>query len=460
MRFLRHLSRTFARCAPLLVLAAGLLQAQILAPTENLQLRCDYARFRGDDKNMYIQVYYSLSQRAITYKQEDAGFKGGIELTLLALIKDSVVYADRWMVPHVVKDTTSLGSGMNLIGATSFGLPEGEYTLKVIGRDKQNGVRRDSLLLRLPVKMIPDDRMSLSDIELASSIKQHGNPSSPFYKNTLEVVPQPEGLYGENQKVFLYAEAYNLQKGGTNGEYHIRILVYDAVGREVISRERARKRSAESTVILENFGVDQLKSGTYTLALGLLDAEKKIVASTGKKFFVYNRKLGTDSTLQAATRSGSMSEYASIPEAELDQEFDVARYESSDYEKSQYKALKSVEAKRRFMSDFWARRPIGHKQEYLARVAHANSNFAALGRKGYQTDRGRVYIVYGAPSDNERHPNESEYRPYEIWTYQEIQGGVIFVFVQRSNVGEYELVHSTHRNELHDDNWMQYAQMR
>jgi GWxTD domain-containing protein len=441
------------------IAAGSLVQAQILTASEPLQLRCDYARFRGDDENMYIEVYYSVSQKSLTYKHEEGGFKGAIELTMLAMAKDSVVYADRWLIPHIIKDTSTMRSGMNLIGAAKFGLPEGEYTLKVLSRDKLNPGRKDSLQLRLPVKMTPGDKMALSDIELASSIKQHGNRESPFYKNTLEVVPQPEGLYGEDQKLYFYAEAYNLLNGGAGSEYQIKTLVYDAVGREVISRERTRKRSSESNVILDNFGVDQLKSGTYSLVVGLLDSAKKVVATSGKKFYVYNRKLGIDSSMVTAGRSGSMSEYASVPEADLDQEFDYARYEATDAERSQYKSLRAADAKRKFLSEFWARRPLGHKQEYLARVSYANMNFAAMGRKGYQTDRGRVYIVYGPPSDYERHPSESEYRPYEIWTYQEIQGGVIFAFVQRANIGEYELVHSTHRNELHDESWRQYAQL-
>ncbi len=80
-------------------------------------------------------------------------------------------------------------------------------------------------------------------------------------------------------------------------------------------------------------------------------------------------------------------------------------------------------------------------------------NFAVMGREGYRADRGRVHIVYGPPDDIERHPNETDSRPYEIWSYNNIQGGVIFVFVQKNSGGDYELVHSTHRNELRDDNW-------
>jgi hypothetical protein len=93
----------------------------------------------------------------------------------------------------------------------------------------------------------------------------------------------------------------------------------------------------------------------------------------------------------------------------------------------------------------------------MKRVERSNADFSMLGREGYRTDRGRVHITYGTPDDVERHPNEPDMKPYEVWSYNNIQGGVIFVFLQRNQGGDYELVHSTHRNELHDENWQMYA---
>jgi GWxTD domain-containing protein len=435
-------------------------RTQTIAPNEALRLRADYARFRGDEKNMFVEVYYSIPQRSLTYKAEEAGFKGGVDVTLMIMQKDSMVYGDRWVVPHTMKDTSENKAGMNLVGLTSIGLPEGEYTLKMIGRDRHNISRKDSLTMRLPLRMLSETTMVISDIELATNIKQQGNKASPFYKNTLEVVPSPEGVYSEDQKLFYYVEAYNLLAGDMSGDYFIKTVVFDAIGREVISRERTRKRSSESSVVVDNVSVEQFRSGTYTLAVGLLNSDKKVLSSTGKKFYVYNRKLGIDSSLNASTRSGSIGEYAGVEEPELNREFDWARYEATDAEKSQFKVLKGADTKRKFLAEFWARRPFDLKQEYLKRVAYANTAFNILQRQGYLTDRGRVYITYGPPSDFDRHPNESEYRPYEVWTFQDIQGGVVFAFVQRSPGGDYELVHSTHRNELHDENWMQYAQTR
>jgi GWxTD domain-containing protein len=220
-----------------------------------------------------------------------------------------------------------------------------------------------------------------------------------------------------------------------------------------MSKERPRKRVAESSVLVDNLSVDKLRSGTYSLVLSVLDSGKQVLAQSGKKFFVYNPTLGVDSTLLASAASLPLQVYMSMQEPELDREFQWLRYESTDAEKGQYKELKGTEAKRKFMSDFWRKRSPEHRDEYLVRVGYTNSNFQMLGKEGYKTDRGRVYIMYGPPDDVERHPNESETRPYEIWSYNNIQGGVIFVFVQRNSGGDYELVHSTHRNELRDDNW-------
>lgn len=432
--------------------------AQTFGPIEPMRLHVDYARFRGDEKEMFVEIYYSFPEGSVTYKSDSEGFKGGAEITAIVMQKDSMVYGDRWLVPHVVKDSSALRNGMNLVGLTSVGLPEGEYTLKVIGKDRNDLMRQDSVNMRLPVKMVGQDRMQLSDVELASNIKTQGSKTSPFYKNTLEVIPSPEGLFSEDQKCFYYAEAYNLLGPAVGRGYFVSMVVYDAAGHEVVSRERERKPIAESTVLVDNLAIGQLKSGTYSLLIGLLDSTKKVISSTGRKFFVYNRKLGIDSTLFLSASSGSFGEYAGVEEPELDREFEWARYEATDVDKAQYKKLKSVDAKRKYLSEFWHKRPLGFKEEYLKRVAHANATFAVLGRTGYKTDRGRVYIMYGPPDDYERHPNESDLRPYEIWTFQSIQGGVIFVFVQRTSGGDFELVHSTHRNELHDENWQQYIQ--
>lgn len=424
-------------------------------PQESLRIAVDFARFRGDDSNVYVEVYYSIPQRMLTYLPDSVGYKAGIELLMTIYRRDSIVAADRLLMPHRTTDLRH--SAMNLVSLSNMLLPEGEYTLKVVGKDVNNPDRRDSALQRLSVKLPPTTHMVLSDIEFASTIRK-GERGSPFYKNTLEVIPNAEGVYGNEQSCFYYAELYNVLASQDRSDYLLRATIHNAVGKEIISRERPRRRSGESAVLVDQIDVSSLRTGTYTLVLAILDSAKRALTSSAKKFYVYNEALGMDSSLLSLDPALARGVFVSMSEEELDREFHWARWESSDAEKSQYTALQGAAAKRTFLSEFWGKRPLGLRELYLQRVSVANRQFKMMATDGYKTDRGRVYIVYGPPDDIERHPSEAGTRPYEIWSYHGIQGGVMFVFVRKQETGDYELVHSTHRNELHDENWMRYAQ--
>ena len=79
---------------------------------------------------------------------------------------------------------------------------------------------------------------------------------------------------------------------------------------------------------------------------------------------------------------------------------------------------------------------------------------------GWRTDRGRVYIIYGPPDEVERYPYSENMKPYEIWHYYNLQGGVIFVFGDRTGFGSYELLHSTLVGEIKNEEWMYLLMQR
>jgi GWxTD domain-containing protein len=439
-----------------LLFVSALSNAQQLAPREPLRITVDCSRFRGpDDSTAEVELYYSFPQTSLTYAPDSAGYKGMLDVILTAKLRDSLIYAAHWIAPHILNDTSLLSTGMNLVSVHDMALASGNFMFKILARDMLDPSRKDSVVFRLPVRPVGEGKAALSDLEWASTIRL-SDQKTVFYKNRFEVRPNVGGVYNETQPCYYYAEAYNLLAGEDRGDYTLRSAVFDAVGREMLSWDRLQKRKLESRVLVDTVSIRNLKSGTYTLLLSILDSTKKTLTSSGKKFFVYNSVLGVDSSLRTATGSLPLTIYATMDETELDQEFRQAKYEALPDEQAQYSGLKGVDAKRKFLSSFWRRRPTGMREAYLARVGYANQNFHMMGREGYRTDRGRVYIVYGPPDDYERHPNESESRPYEIWTYNAIQGGVEFDFVLRSPGGDYELVNSTHRNELHDTNWQRY----
>ena len=433
---------------------------QSWGPKEPFKLSLDVARFRGgEDTLASVELYYSFSRTGITYVNDSVGYSGGADLALYVRQGDSLFQADRWLVPYRIQDTTDQAPGMALVGTYKLHLPAGMYSFKIFGRDRNDARRMDSVSFRLPVRPVGPREPVMSDIQFASMIRQ-GTKGGLFYKNTLDVIPNVGGLYSEEQSCFFYAEAYNLLASDDTSKYTVQASIIDAVGRELSSRERPPRRRSESCVIVDQFPVANLRTGTYTLTLALLDTAKKVLTSSGRKFFVLNRSLGVDSSMLTAGSGLPFPEYMSMDEAELDREFKWSIWEATSAEKDQYEKLQGIDSKRRFLTDFWKKRGPGVREEYLARAAYANANFAAMRREGYRSDRGRVYIMYGIPDDLERHPNETDMRPYEIWSFHGIQGGVIFAFVQRSTGGDYELVHSTHRNELNNPNWMNEAYAR
>ena len=280
--------------AAALVIAGLHAAAQTRAPHEPFRLTVDLSRFRGaDDSSLTVELHYAIAQGGLTYRQDSAGWTAAADVTVLARAKDSLVFGDRWLVPHAVQDTGGAKPGMTLVGVYALQLPAGDHAVTVIARDRNGPGRTDSVVMRVPIAPAPTDKPTLSDIEFATSIRQ-GVSQGPFHKNTLEVIPCVGGLFGEEQKAYYYVEAYGLLAGGGTSDLKVRAAVYDAVGKEVLSRERPKKRSGESAVLVDQVAVSALRSGTYTLVVALLDSGSTTLARSGRKFFVFNPALGID----------------------------------------------------------------------------------------------------------------------------------------------------------------------
>lgn len=436
---------------------------QVLKAIGDFQLDVDVARFYYDEKQVYTEVYYGIREGMLAYRQDSGRFVGGMNMKL-EVRQDSVLVMTReWGVPHTVQDTARLHSGKMLVGVEAFGLAPGTYRLIVTGYDILDKGRRDSVVLPLRITSFPTDTLTTSDIELCSSIQSSTNKESIFYKNTYEVVPNAGRMYGMNLPVlYYYVELYNVLKDLSRNYLVVRSTVTNASGKELIRHEKTKLRKVNSNVEAGTVKISSLRGGTYELHIALMDSSDHVFASTTKKFFMYKPGVANDSFSRPPSADVLTSEYAIMTEAEVDKEFAEVQYITSVTERKQYERLTDVASKRAFLFQFWRKREKaqeGLKMEYMKRVQLASESYSNGFREGWKTDRGRVSILYGPADEVERFPSSSESNPYEIWHYNNIQGGVIFVFVDRTGFGDYILVHSTHRNELQDENWYQeYAQ--
>ncbi|MFQ5739851.1 MAG: GWxTD domain-containing protein [Acidobacteriota bacterium] len=136
-------------------------------------------------------------------------------------------------------------------------------------------------------------------------------------------------------------------------------------------------------------------------------------------------------------------------------------YIISEEEKTVFQKLTQDEEKEEFIEQFWQRRDPDprtaaneFKDELYRRIAYANERFTSA-LPGWKTDRGRIYIIHGAPVEIESHPAGGTYQrpdnegggftstyPFEKWRYRYLEGigsDVEIEFVDPSGSGEYRL---------------------
>lgn len=130
-------------------------------------------------------------------------------------------------------------------------------------------------------------------------------------------------------------------------------------------------------------------------------------------------------------------------------------------ERTAFGRLETDDERQQFIEQFWLRRDPTpdteeneEKEEHYRRIAWANDRFAS-GIPGWKTDRGMVYIKFGAADEREEHPTggpgirdiaegggETTFFPYERWRYRYIEGvgqDVIIEFVDKSMTNEYRM---------------------
>ncbi len=95
-------------------------------------------------------------------------------------------------------------------------------------------------------------------------------------------------------------------------------------------------------------------------------------------------------------------------------------YIISESEKREYEGLSTEAERAAFVEAFWQRRdpdpateanPV--REEHYRRLAYANQHFSE-GRRGWRTDRGRVYVIHGEPDTRLVFPSTSLHKKKEL----------------------------------------------
>ncbi len=440
------------RLAAFLLLSLGLLFAQTESDVD-FKVTLDYSRF-SIEGGVYLDVYLLIPQSLFTFIEGESGVEAKVIFQTALIQGDIVPYdPDQWTRIYRAPDRQHIGQLSWAPDISKFYVEPGEYILQV---DIVDVYSKKQQTIRKPVSltMFPPTELTISDITIASKIIQ-AKAENEFTKYGYDVVPNAQRTFtAVAPMMYYFLEAYGLS--GT-GNYTIHTQVLSLNG-EIVQDFPVRTKNMPGTSVVEWGGVNTvgLSSGIYKLSVDISDVARQKTANQKRTFYIL-RDTGDNQKKTAAK-----NDYADLSASQVNDIFKVASIIMDKNEKRLFKKSDDV-GRKNILAAFWERRDPNpetvvneFKQEFYKRVQTANREFGTESQDGWSTDRGRILIKYGSPNNIERQESSLGQKPWLSWQYYEIEGGIQFIFVDRTGYGNYQLVHSDARDEVQDPDWQRF----
>lgn len=444
---------------------------------ENVTAYVTYASFNVPAQKPYFETYLSVIGNSLSYiKNANGKFQGAIDISVSFVQSGTIKSAQKYTLNSPELDDT-VKERPNFLDQQRYELENGAYEMELSITDK-NKPGAKPFTTKVSVKInFPDDRVMLSDIQLLESYTKSVNPGV-LTKSGYDLVPYVSTFYPENiSKIKFYAEIYNAKKILGDGQRMIISYYLETYETKTQLSEFAgfsKQAANDVNILLAEFNAEKLPTGNYNLVIQVRDKENKIQAD---QICFVQRKAKQVALSEADLKTIDVSKTFVSYYKNIDTLTDYMRClrpisSSSEIEfaENQLKE-KKLELIQQFFYNFWRSR--NEKQpeitwlEYYKEVMKVNEQFATYGMKGYDTDRGRIYLQYGTPDARDQYPLEPSAYPYEIWQYNQLtdrsqaltnpnnkQSNKRFVFYNPDKVtNKYWLLHSDAKGERYNNRW-------
>ncbi|RQV99375.1 GWxTD domain-containing protein [bacterium] len=423
----------------------------------------DYACFRGDTASSYVEIYAAVQRDGLVYMQHDDALQAAFEMILSVEFEGETMLTDTFAGVDTAVHRDSLKSGQFFPHVFQYFMKPGVYQLRA-SLFQYSELTDDPIRKELVVKSFGQDEFELSDIQFGCSLERTEAVESQYVKNNIRILPNPTTFYGTQLPMFYYyVEAYGLTYDSTAVDS---ITVFRSILRadsDLPARavsQKVYKKTGTSAVIADGFPVYTLQTGSYKLQIRVLDYSTGLIAEQVKRFFCYRpddfaqgNLLELDDEMKSQL---AVSDLHILEIIDPDSAIELMHYLFDTKADEETVRAYNEEGKRKYLQTYWRDRELGEPNaanNYFARVAVANMRYGYFNKPGWRTDRGRIFITYGEPNEVVRNYEQADQTDHEIWIYEQLEGGVQFVFVDKTGFGVLELVHSTKKGEIKSPYW-------
>jgi GWxTD domain-containing protein len=292
--------------------------------------------------------------------------------------------------------------------------------------------------------------------------------SSALSKSGYDLIPSIYNFYsGSDAKLAFYCELYGMDKAVAKDQKYLLTYYLESFESNIKFNDFARSYKETPkpvNVLLADINIKDLATGNYNLVIEARNPNNEVVLS--KKVFIQRNNPNTTFSLVQVNSTDITGSFAEkISNADSLREYINSTFPiSTGYEKDFINnALKktNLNTMQKYFLSFWLQRSPSNPESawlaYKAQVSIAQANFGTPVKRGYQTDRGRVFLQYGPPNARDAHYAEPNTYPYEIWQYYTLnnsQRNKKFVFYSPDMVtSDFILLHSDAIGEQNDPTW-------
>ena len=433
-----------------------------LASGKALDASLSYATFKSPSRN-YVEIYLHFMGKSITYQPaNDSLFQAQVDVLMVFLQDEEIVKADRFILSSPLRKKP-----VDLVDVKRYGLDNGTYTLEVTVTDKNQPDNSKSYKMEVSIDFSTSD-VQLSDIQLLAAVRKAESESN-LTKNGLFMEPLPFHFYGRHATTLaFYAEVYNTDTN-LGDDFQLTYSIQDAQDSRLKSMLIGHKRMKPGSIvpILIQADISEVPSGNYNLVVEIRDRNQQLIAEQTLFFQRSNPNLDID-LLDTAKLDISQEFVQQLSGDELAYCLKAIYPLLDDHDNVYVNGLMregTPEAKRLFVYTFFAREnaasPATAYQEYMDMAKKVDDMFYSGFRRGFETDRGYIFLKYGPPNDIEHREEEPSAPPYQVWVYYAFpatgKNNVKFIFYTPSLApGDFQRLHSTAIGELRNPNWQMF----
>jgi GWxTD domain-containing protein len=442
------------RCLGFILLCSCSLHAQVL------QVISSTRNFLISEKELYLENTLKFYGQSIQPIDSNANIA---QVDVTYTLQDASTLATLWADKLTLNSPNKTQNGFpDFQTIEKIKVEQGHYLLKIqiIEQSHPN----DTVLL---IDDITTTNSALSDIQFSVNRTQSEDKEHPFYKQGFIIEPFPDAFYPEMlNEIQFYLEAYHFKHPDSSLKSKLVYGIKPKGQNNFLPQTATGKRLSINRVnsIFASINIAFIPSGNYEVCAELYDEGGQLIAEKRIEFQRINNNTSFNPELYKHV--DVMSTFVSYyPDSVLNEYISWLRPISSQQDVFvQSNLLKSdnMQEKKQYFYYYWEQKNYSNPKEewekYAREVEKVNAMYGSKFIKGFDTDRGRVYLQYGPPNQVNKNDFDRNLYPYEIWHYFNIQNQrnrrFVFSILNRSLADEdYQLIHSDMRGEVYNPQW-------